>query len=61
MPLDKEEFKFPDEKSGKEEKIEIEVEGEAEIEIVDDTPEEDKNRAPMKEPPAEVTDEELAQ
>ena len=61
MPLDKEEFKFPDEKSGKEDKIEIEVEGEAEIEIVDDTPEEDKNRAPMKEPPAEVTDEELAQ
>lgn len=32
-----------------------------EIEVADDTPEEDKNRKPMKEAPAEVTDEELEQ
>lgn len=61
MANEREEFKFPDEQPAKEEKLEIEVEGEAEIEVVDDTPEEDKNRPPMKEPPAEVTDEELAQ
>lgn len=41
--------------------IQFVVEGDAEIEIVDDTPDEDKNRPPMKEPPSEVTDEELAQ
>jgi len=58
---DKETFKFPDEKPEKEEKLEIEVEGATEIEIVDDTPEADRNRTPMKDPPAEVTDEELAQ
>lgn len=52
-----EEFRFPDENvigaDNSEEKIEIEV--------ADDTPEEDKNRKPMKEAPAEVTDEELEQ
>jgi hypothetical protein len=53
--MDKQEFKFPDEKpeAKKEEELIIEVE--------DDTPEEDRNRSPMKEEPAEVTDEELAQ
>ena len=66
MPeIEKEEFKFPDEQpiSTTEEKVEFEVEGEggAEVEVVDDTPPEDRNRAPMKEPPAEVTDEELTQ
>jgi hypothetical protein len=58
------EFKFPDEieaeKPG-EEKLQIEIEGEPEIEVVDDTPEEDRGRKPMKEAPAEVTDDELAQ
>lgn len=61
--MDKTEFKFPDEKpeSKKEdEKIEVSVEGDTEIEVVDDTPEPDRNRPPMKEPPADVTDEELA-
>ena len=63
MPLDKNEFKFPDEKAEdkKEETIDFEVEGDSDIEVVDDTPEEDRGRAPMKEPPQEVTDEELAQ
>lgn len=58
--MDKEEFKFPDEKEVKEEPIEIEIE-DAAIEVVDDTPEEDRGRKPMKEAPAEVTDDELAQ
>ncbi len=60
--MDKQEFKFPDEKPAKavEEKIEVSVEGDTEIEVVDDTPEADRNRAPMKEAPADVTDEELA-
>ena len=61
--MDKEEFRFPDEKpAGKkeEEKLEVSVEGDTEVEVVDDTPEEDRNRPPMKEAPADVTDEELA-
>jgi hypothetical protein len=57
-----ERFRFPDEKEKPEElQIEVEGEGETEIEVVDDTPEPDRNRAPMKEAPAEVTDDELAQ
>jgi hypothetical protein len=44
-----------------EEKLEIEIEGDTEIEVVDDTPEADRGRKPMKEAPAEVTDDELAQ
>lgn len=56
-----EEFKFPDESEGKEQKFQVEVEGDAEIEVVDDTPEPDRDRPPMKEPPAEVSEEELAQ
>jgi hypothetical protein len=56
------EFKFPDEiEAEKPEELQIEVEGETEIEVVDDTPEEDRGRKPMKEAPAEVTDDELAQ
>ena len=61
-----EEFKFPDEVESKnaktEDKVDFEVEGEGtpEIEVVDDTPPEDRGRTPMAEPPKEVTDEELA-
>ena len=61
-----EEFKFPDEVESKkaktEEKVDFEVEGESEpeIEVVDDTPPEDRGRKPMDEPPKEVTDEELS-
>ena len=61
-----EEFKFPDEAESKkakaEEKVDFEVEGEGtpEIEVVDDTPPEDRGRKPMVEPPKEVTDEELS-
>ncbi len=61
--MDREEFKFPDEVqvNTKEEKVDFEIENnDAEVEVVDDTPEADRGRAPMKEPPAEVTDDELA-
>jgi hypothetical protein len=51
------EFKFPDE-TGDEKGTKAEEE-KLEIEVVDDTPEEDRNRKAMKEPPTEVTDEEL--
>jgi len=43
------------------EKVEYEVEDEGvELEVVDDTPEADRGREPMKEPPKEVTDDELS-
>lgn len=44
------------------EKVEYEVEGEdqPEVEIVDDTPEEDRNRKPMEEPPREFTEDEIS-
>jgi len=61
--MDKEEFKFPDEVqvNTKEEKVDFEIEDNAtEVEVVDDTPEADRGRAPMKEAPADVTDDELA-
>lgn len=63
MATGQEEFKFPDEKveDKKEDAFDFEVEGDSEIEVVDDTPDEDKGRPPMKEPPADVTDEELSQ
>jgi len=59
--MDTQEFKFPDEtEKPTEEKVEFEIEDAApEVEVVDDTPPEDRNRTPMKEPPAEVTDDEL--
>jgi hypothetical protein len=63
---EREEFKFPDEVNKEEAKaddtVEFEVEGENKpvIEVVDDTPPEDRGRKPMTEPPKEVTDEELA-
>jgi len=62
---EKDEFKFPDEAEKEtkvEDKVDFEIEGEGEtaIEVVDDTPPEDRGRKPMVEPPKEVTDEELA-
>jgi len=59
-------FKFPDEIEDKKEapeELQVEVEGEAEteVEVIDDTPEADRGRKPMKEPPSDVTDEELEQ
>ena len=61
--IEKTEFEFPDEieanprKGGK--VVEPES-NESEIEVVDDTPEEDRYRTPMKEAPLDPTEEELA-
>jgi hypothetical protein len=56
--MDKTEFKFPDEQETKQEaKSSNEVE--FEIEVVDDTPEPDKNRPTLDTPVNEVTDDEL--
>tara|TARA_R110000868_G_scaffold117463_4_gene311950 strand:+ start:1365 stop:2327 length:963 start_codon:yes stop_codon:yes gene_type:complete len=48
--FDKDEYKFPDEIDNK--KVTIEADGDLEIEIEDDTPEEDRNRTPAD--PAKV-------
>jgi len=60
-------YKFPDEmevnaKDTKDEKVEFEVESDdnIKVEVVDDTPEEDRGRKPMAEQPDEVTEEELS-
>ena len=61
--IEKTEFEFPDEKEQNPRKGGNVVEPESnspEIEVVDDTPEDDRGRTPMTEPPKEVTDEELA-
>jgi hypothetical protein len=65
--MEKTEFEFPDEtedenprKGGAVVEPEVEPETAEEIEVVDDTPAEDRNRKPMEEPPKDVTDEELA-
>ena len=63
--IEKTEFEFPDmaeEKSSRagSKVVEPEADDKPEIEVVDDTPEQDRNRKPMVEPPKDVTDEELS-
>ena len=69
MAMDQVEFTFPDEQEDKNPRKggavvtpekEEPAKAETEIEIVDDTPEEDRGRTPMSEPPKEVTDDELS-
>lgn len=60
MHIEQTEFEFPDEAAANPRKGGAVVEPETDIEIVDDTPAEDRNRKPMEEPPKDVTDEELA-
>jgi hypothetical protein len=60
--LEKVEFEFPDEKEDKNSKVEDkadEAESKPEIEVVDDTPEHDRNRSKMVEPPKEFAEDEL--
>jgi hypothetical protein len=59
--IEKTEFEFPDEKEDDLKKGgTVEKADEPEIEVVDDTPEEDKYRTPMTEAPQDPTEEELA-
>jgi hypothetical protein len=59
--LDKTEFTFPDEVEDKKSRAGSKVvETEPEVEVVDDTPEQDRGRKPMDEAPKDVTDEELS-
>jgi len=62
--MDQIEFEFPDEKEEKARaraaQAEPVAESELDLEIVDDTPPQDRGRRPMAEPPEEVTDDELA-
>jgi len=58
--IEKTEFEFPDEvEKENPRKGGAVVEDEPEVEIVDDTPEKDRDRTPMEEAPKDVTDEEL--
>ena len=62
--LEKTEFEFPDEAEEKQSRAGSKVvtpePEEAEIEVVDDTPEQDRGRKPMEEPPKEMSDDELS-
>jgi len=62
--MDQIEFEFPDEKEEKARaraaQAEPVAEPELDLEIVDDTPPQDRGRRPMAEPPEDVTDDELA-
>ena len=58
--MDKTEFKFPDEKEPEAKQEAKSNDGfEFDIEVVDDTPEQNQNRKPLEEPVNEVTDDEL--
>ena len=62
MTIEKTEFEFPDEVEAAKPRIGGRVvtpDPEPEVEIVDDTPERDRNRKPMAEAPVDPTDEEL--
>jgi len=57
--MEKTEFEFPDEAEEKNPRAGGRV-VETEIEVVDDTPEDDRGRKPMEDAPKDVTDEELS-
>ena len=63
--MDKKEFEFPDEKAEKaaaaqQNQAETDLEeGDVEVDIIDDTPEEDRGRKPLAKTPDEPSDEEL--
>ena len=59
-----EKFKFPDEQGSdaaeQQNKVEFDVEGDVDLEVIDDIPEKDRGRKPLEAEPEEVTEEELA-
>ena len=59
MATGQEEFKFPDEKAEEKQELQVEVEGD-EVEVIDDTPEEDRGKTAMEEPPQDIPEEELS-
>lgn len=62
MPeFEKEEYKFPDEVKQEKEEIDIEIEGEPEIEIVEDRTREEKKSEKFAFRPKEVTEDELSE
>lgn len=64
MPLPKfegsDDFEFPDEKEEKAKQKAQDSDDDFKVEIEDDTPEEDRGRKPLAEPPEDPTDEELS-
>jgi hypothetical protein len=63
--MEKTEFEFPDEIEAKTSRVgsrvvASEAEEKPEIEVVDDTPEQDRGRKPMDEPPKDMTEDELS-
>ena len=58
--MEKVEFEFPDEASANPRKGGAVVKPENDVEIIDDTPPEDRNRKPMEEPPKEFEEDEIA-
>jgi hypothetical protein len=52
-------FKFPDEVEGKNVNVEIESEGDIEIEVIDDTPEQDRGRQPLNKVVEDPSDDEI--
>lgn len=57
------EYKFPDEVDGNkaEPELEISVEGDVDLEVVDDTPEKDRGRKALAQDPEDANEEELSQ
>jgi hypothetical protein len=58
--IDKVAYKFPDEQST-EDPSAVNASDDVEIEVIDDTPSEDRGRKPMKDAPVDISDDELEQ
>ena len=63
MAVEHDEYKFPDDVDGNkiEPEIEISVEGDVDLEVVDDTPEKDRGRKALAQDPEDANEEELSQ